>query len=174
VSALVLTEVRRSIPGSDIVSGCIIERNEKYILLNKLDDSCFFDGYSLIRAKDVLEITDVSGDGFQVRALEIMKSFPQLPPGVDTSTIFSAISSFQEIYDLITIHLETRNPDVCFIGQVVEVNEVEMQVKIVTPNAKFESKLRTFKLSKITRLEWGGLYEKALGIVIMNVTGPER
>ena len=159
-----LVEIRRSIPNCDLVVGTILDSTSDFVLIQRLDDSVFYDGYALFRKKDISEIRDVSGEGFQTRALDLMDSFPVYPDGLDVSSLEALVRTFARIFPLVTVHVEQRNPNVCFIGRIVELNNNDLILRLINENARFKKKLKKFELSKITRFEWGGLYEKALDI----------
>lgn len=53
-----IVALERSIPNADIVRGQLVMSSAEWIVVNRLDDSVFFDGYVAIRASDVVAFRD--------------------------------------------------------------------------------------------------------------------
>lgn len=63
------------------------------------------------------------------------------------------------------MHMEKKDPDVCYIRRVCEVVDGKVYLLGIGPNAKWHSAPYTFALNQITRINFGGDYEGALHIV---------
>jgi hypothetical protein len=63
---------------------------------------------------------------------------------------------------LVTIYVERRDPNVCYIGSPVGMTTASLRLRRITPDALWEEKPKTYPFKDITRVEIGGRYETAL------------
>jgi hypothetical protein len=68
------------------------------------------------------------------------------------------------IFPLVTIHRETIDPSICQIGRVVWADKIWVSLHEIDPHAKWEQQ-QQYRLSEITRVDFGGAYEEALYLV---------
>ena len=68
------------------------------------------------------------------------------------------------IFPLVTIHRERVDPDICEIGRVVWADKRYLSLREIDPHAKWEQQ-RQYRLSEITRVDFGGAYEEALHFI---------
>jgi hypothetical protein len=69
------------------------------------------------------------------------------------------------LFPLVTVHREVMDPDVCWIGRILGVDRGSVSLLEITPDATWEEKPESFRLSEITRVNFGGDYETALHLV---------
>jgi len=135
--------------------------------LELIDDSIRFDGFNCFRYADVTScgIPAPNAD-FVTKALKAQGLCRQEAIVPDLSTLTSLLSSASVDFPLSTIHVEdSEPPDICFIGKVESLKDDRLELKLVTPNAKWEEDTKHIALSDITRVDFGGAYEKALFLV---------
>jgi hypothetical protein len=68
-------------------------------------------------------------------------------------------------FPLVTIHREKIKPNVCWIGQVVQVRRGRLSLLEIGPDAKWDEEPTEYKVDEITRVDFGGGYEDALRLV---------
>jgi hypothetical protein len=84
---------------------------------------------------------------------------------VSVSSIEDLLRSAGRAFPLVTIHRESVNPDVCQIGRVVKVERGRVWLLEIDPDAKWKREPTPYRLSEITRVDFGGDYECALHMV---------
>ncbi|MFL5435019.1 MAG: hypothetical protein ACJ784_10975 [Myxococcales bacterium] len=65
---------------------------------------------------------------------------------------------------LVTIHSERskRDRDICWIGTPQRFTDIHLEMREITPAARFETKHGRHSLASITKIDFGGGYEAAL------------
>ncbi len=86
-------------------------------------------------------------------------------PRVSVASIEDLLLSAGRAFPLVTIHREQVDPDVCWIGRVLGVNRGRVSLLKIDPDAKWEDAPTEYRLSEITRVDFGGDYEGALHLV---------
>jgi hypothetical protein len=74
-----------------------------------------------------------------------------------------AIADVARIYPLIHLERETRYPDECWIGFPLEVTGRQLVINRIDANGEWTGPYR-MRLGDITRLDFGGGYERALAM----------
>ena len=123
-------------------------------------------GFTALRIADVtdlegmLEAGDVSA---RVRALQ-KRVVPPMP-AVDLSDLGALLRSATEAFGLVTIHLEKKLPDVCFVGRAARTTRKKLVLRSITPDGTWEDEPTEYKLAQITCVDFGGPYEAALALL---------
>ena len=86
-------------------------------------------------------------------------------PRVSVASIKELLLSANHVFPLVTIHREHMDPDVCSIGRVVGIDRGHVSLLQINPDATWEKTPTDYRLSEITRVNFGGDYEDALAIV---------
>ncbi len=68
-------------------------------------------------------------------------------------------------YPLVTVYTEKIDPEISFIGRVVEFTEQEIELLGISPAGQWYAAPDRFKFKDITHIEFGGDYEDALFLV---------
>ena len=77
----------------------------------------------------------------------------------------SCCSPGARAFPLVTIHREKVEPDICEIGRVVQVRDGRVSLLEINPDATWNAEPKQYRLRDITRVDFGGDYEEALGLV---------
>ena len=64
-----------------------------------------------------------------------------------------------------TIHTEKGDPDICWIGRILNVNRGCVSLLEINPDATWDKRPTKHRLNEITRVNFGGDYEDALHLV---------
>ena len=73
--------------------------------------------------------------------------------------------SASRLFPVVTIHIEKVDPDVCYIGRIVDLNKDHVALLEIGPDACWDKKPTSYRLREITRVDFGGQYEEALHLV---------
>jgi hypothetical protein len=147
------------------VRGYVIDVGPQFFLLCLISDRLWFDGFECFRITDVLSIQADPYLGFAEKALKKRGERRPRKPKVDLQSVESILLSANKVFPLLTVHMEKSDPDVCYIGQVCEVAKGKVSLLGIDPHAKWDHEPDEFRISKITRISFGGDYENALHLV---------
>lgn len=149
------------------MSGYVLDIGPKFFLLALIgDDGVRFNGFSCVRLADVRNLR-VPHKYFEFIESALKKLGERVPnkTRVLLGTLPKLLRSASKQFPLVTIHRERVDPDVCFIGQVEEVSRAVLFIREIGPDAVWETEAETYRLSEITRADFGGGYEEALYLV---------
>jgi hypothetical protein len=158
-----LAQFKRSSRGMSRVTGFVVACSNELILLHCLDLDLFrLNGYSTIRVKDVSHYRFFdSSDCWQFRAAKLFRLVPKRPRCRKLAGVQEFLGSHIGEERLVTLHTEGLKRDACYIGPVVSVKEKTVTIEDLNCNAEWTGP-RRLKLKDITKIEFGGGYEKAL------------
>lgn len=165
-----LFEVRSRIKGSGRTMGFVVGFSENLILFHVVNmDDFRLNGYNVIRIDDVKEYRAFDKSEFwQSRAVRRLRLKPVRPIGISLSSFPELLESITKRYPLITLHLEKTKPKLCYIGPLLSMAKATFTIDDLDSNAEWSGP-RRFKFKDITRVDFGGGYEKALA-----ATAPKR
>ena len=161
-----LVTVRRWIPDADRLDGFVVGIGQKWVVVQRLTDRITFDGWYVIRLKDIQAVSlDPDPDCFEVTALKVRALWPPTAPGVDLDDVVGLLTSASSAAAMLSVFDEFARPDVCWIGVVTSVDGSTLRLLEVTTRGGWARRPRTFDPADVTRLDFGGGYEEALGLV---------
>lgn len=147
------------------ITGYVLAVGSRFFLLALVNDRIRFDGFECFRIKDLLSVEADPYADFAETALRRRGEKKPRKPKIGLDSAAELIISAGKAFPLITLHMEKRAPEVCYIGCVHEVTAEKVALQCITPHAKWEDKPTLFPLTKITRVSFGGGYEEALHLV---------
>jgi hypothetical protein len=147
------------------VRGYVLDVGPKFFLLALVSDRIWFDGFECFRIGDVRGFRQDPHAGFAESALRKRRERLPQKPRVSVRSIEELLVSAGRLFPLVTVHREAIDPDVCCIGRILGVERGHVSLLEITPDATWEEKPRSFRLSEITRVNFGGDYETALHLV---------
>jgi hypothetical protein len=147
------------------VRGYVLDVGPKFFMLAVVSDRLWFDGFECFRIGDVRGLRPDPYAAFAESALH--KRGERLPrkPRIDLGNVGALLVSASRLFPLVTVHREVMEPDVCWIGRVLGIHRGRLSLLQITPNACWEEQPEAFRLSEITRVNFGGGYEAALHLV---------
>jgi hypothetical protein len=148
------------------VKGYVIDIGPEFFLVALVSDAIRFNGFQCFRVSDVRQLrVPAKYAAFTEAALK--KRGERIPrkPHVVVSSLPKLLLTANRAFPLITIHREKVDPDVCQIGRVVDVGNGRVSLLEIGPDAAWDDKPETYRLSEITRVDFGGDYEEALYLV---------
>lgn len=169
----VLVRLRRA-GALDDVSGYVLAVGRRWVLLARVADTICSDGWTAVRLRSVRRVRADAHRDFVDAALRLRGQWPpRLPDQVLDLDSSRALLGSLRGEELVAVHPERRDPDICFVGVVRDVRDVRDHLVEVTPGARWEARRRRRRLRAITRVDVGGSYEAALRLVAGAAPPPE-
>lgn len=162
-----LAEVYVDNPEDDIYCQ-IIDFNEDFTLVRRiLTDNGEFDGYSLLFTEN---IRTLSWEGEILGQLEILleekskKEKSRLNKIKDInidSHLFKTIKRINSLFGHISVY-EVYDAQEFFFGQVKEIDEYYMQMKLMGDKSIMDDRNVVIRLEDIGRIDFGGIYDESM------------
>lgn len=165
LSSGTLIRLHRSLEAGSI-TGYVSLVGDEFFAVCVVSSEIRFDGFQTVRFADLTKVAaPAPHHEFVRRALTLRKLRRPANPKIDIGELGALLTSASAAFPLVTIHRETVDPHVCQIGKVIKVTEKTVTLREITPDAKWERKLRRYALGEVTRVDFGGAYEDALHAV---------
>jgi hypothetical protein len=147
-------------------AGYVLEIGPHFFLLAYIDNDMRFDGYQCVLLKDVTRLeAPARYNEFMVAALRKRKQRIRRRPDIKMNTIAELLESANQHFPLVTIHREGVKPGCCWIGRIIDISDSRVVLHEIGPDAVWDEKPKSYRLSEVTRVEFGGGYEEALFLV---------
>ena len=154
--------IKRDIKKADQIRGYVLAIGQTWMLMAKTRDGGYLDGFTVLRVADVTKVRE--DPSFEARFLRHMDQWPPAGPSVpiDLSGPQTIIASAAALHTLVTLYTEQKWPDECYIGAPVDWDKNRVWLLEVDGQAHWERDMSPYRLKEVTRIEFGGDYEKAL------------
>lgn len=168
LEARMVVSLRRDLiePAPARLDGFVVGLGGQLVVLHRVSERIDLDGWEIVRSGD---ITSVACDEPRRRFLEAaarVKHFEPKSPGIlDLASIRSATASAQELHGFVVIEQELEFPEECQIGRVTVSTESELVLRTISPTAEWNDGRVRIPISQITRISFGGEYERTLALV---------
>ena len=148
------------------VHGYVIDVGTEFFIVALISDGIRFNGFQCFRLSDVRSL-QVPGKFSEFVKAALKKRGERIPKRhhVAVTSLTKLLLTANQAFPLITIHREKRDPDVCHIGRIVDLRGEHVSLLEIGPDAVWDDKPETYRLSEITRVDFGGDYEGALHLV---------
>jgi hypothetical protein len=147
------------------VVGYILDVGPRFFILAVVSDRIWFDGFECFRIGDVKDVGPDPNATFVQAALKKRAERRPRKPRVSVTSIEELLASAGRAFPLVTIHRDQADPDVCWIGRVLDVNRYRVSLLEINPDATWDDTPTEHQLSEITRVSFGADYENALFLV---------
>jgi len=116
----------------------------------------------------IFRLDDITRIRWGTKELDEIESLISLPPNLEAINKITmdnkavAIKQVQNIFGYVTIHIQSIDKSICFIGEIVEMDD---ETIIINEFGTIDSQGRAFlliALQDITRIDSGGIYEEQL------------
>jgi hypothetical protein len=144
------------------IRGYVLDVGPKFFLLALVNDRVWFDGFECFRIRDVTDLKPDPYAAFTTAALKKRRQSKPRKPRVDVSSIETILRSAGQKFPLVTIHREEVDHGVCWIGRVIGFSRGRLSLLEINPDATWDDVPNNFRLTEITRVNFGGGYENAL------------
>jgi hypothetical protein len=147
------------------IRGYILDIGPRFFLLALVSDRLWFDGFECFRIGDIRDLKPDPHAEFAVAALRKRREGRPKKPRISLASIEDILLSATKAFPLVTIHREQVRPDTCHIGRVTGIARGQVSLLEIDPDAIWDTTPRRYRLTEITRVNFGGDYEDALHIV---------
>ena len=162
---LVVRIERKNLEDAECVEGLVRQLTAEWVVIAKLD-GVYPDGFDIVRRKDITKVRFRANAHQQYveRALSVIghdqTTCPaNLGPGMSVQAVLTTVSEKRE---LLGFYIEKETADVLFIGRIDEFRKKKFDLQFITPSGRWEEDLRVFRYKEITRIFFGGRYERGL------------
>jgi hypothetical protein len=147
------------------VKGYVLAMGPAFLMIALVSDRIRLDGFEIFRLEDIADVKpDPYAPFIETALAKRGERAPDAPP-IDLTSIGAIVRSAGQAFPLVTLHTEGEDPDVCWIGRVVEVTAEEAVLLEIGPDALWDDEVERHQLGQITRVNFGGDYEDALALV---------
>jgi hypothetical protein len=147
------------------VRGYVLDVGPQFFLLALVSDRIWFDGFECFRISDIKHLRPDPYSPFAEAALKKRGESRPKKPRVSVASIEKLLLSASRAFPLVTIHREKVDPDACWIGRILGVHRGSVSLLEIDPQAAWEDTPILYRLSQITRVNFGGDYENALHLI---------
>ena len=147
------------------IHGYVLDIGPKFFLLAVVSDRIWFDGFECFQINDVKDVRPDPRVDFVESALKKRGERLAKKPPVSVVSIGDLLLTAGRVFPLVTIHRERLDPDICHIGRVKAVSGGHLSLLEINPDAAWDNVPMKYRLSEITRVNFGSDYENALHLV---------
>ncbi len=147
------------------IRGYVLDVGPKFFLLALVSDRIWLDGFECFRVADISNVVVDPFAEFAEKALQKRGERVPRKPRVSVRRVDELLVTAGRAFPLITIHRDEVDPDVCWIGRVLGVKRGLVSLLQIDPAANWDRLPEEYRLSEITRVNFGGDYEGALHLV---------
>jgi hypothetical protein len=137
----------------------------RFVLLALVSDRVWFDGFECFRISDVSDVEHDPYAAFMEAALRRRGQRVPRKPRVCVSSVGELLLTAGRAFPLVAIHRERVDPHVCWIGSIRGVARGRVSLLEINPDATWDTTPNEYRLTEITRVNFGGDYEGALHLV---------
>jgi hypothetical protein len=146
--------------------GYVLDIGPQFFLLGLIDENMKFNGFQCPLISDLKQIkVPAPFEEFVVAALRKRGERIDKKPEIDLSSLSALLKSVNSLFPILTIHRERIRPGTFVVGRVLDISERSFLFHTIGPDAVWDEKPTRFRLSDVTRVEFGGGYEEALHLV---------
>ena len=160
----ILVEIYRDNLNTDTIVSVIQSSTKLLTCLSTYnDDYMQYDGVSIIRN---IDITRLCWDSSRLRSMEKLIDSDhvdgKINPTIDFACMRSIVESIQKNYGYVTLYIEDIDPDVCFIGEILKIDDTHIMMDTYGTMATRDRSKLVLSLDEISRVSAGGIYENNL------------
>lgn len=150
-----------------ILRGIPVKTSENFILIKRINGDCLWDGYSLIRKRDITECTVNNSDDSFIRKLQIKQNLyigDRIYPIIDSfESFFNDINKLLDNENIVTLYRKYKKEKWAFVGRIKEVTHASATLTPISPIAKWEEdETLYFSSYGFSRIDYGDRYTKML------------
>jgi hypothetical protein len=148
------------------VNGYVLDIGPRFFLIALVSDGLRPNGFQCYRLSDVRKLR-VPHKYARFHEAVLKKRGIRFPkkPHVDLSNLAKLLLTANRAFPLVTIHREKVDASVSWIGRVVDIRKGWVTLLEIGPDASWDDRLEIYRLSEITRVDFGGDYEDALQLI---------
>jgi hypothetical protein len=147
-------------------NGYVLDIGPQFFLIALVSDGLRLNGFQCYRLSDIrkLQVPDKYARFHEAVLRKRGLRIPKKPPVV-VSSLAKLLLTANRAFPLVTVHRERVDRSACWIGRVVGLRKGRVTLLEIGPGAAWDVELETYRLSEITRVDFGGDYEDALHLI---------
>ena len=160
-----LVSVRRRLERG-AADGYVVAVGPRLFAMSILGEDLRFNGFQVFRRRDVtrLEVPH-KRSAFLESSLRLRRLARPPRPRIRLKNLGAVLASASRAFPLVTIHRERTDRGACHIGRVAALDDRRVALLEIDPSAEWDPQPTFYRLSEITRVDFGGGYEDALALV---------
>jgi hypothetical protein len=139
--------------------GFLLEFNDDFLLIEKIDSQSNYDGLTIFLRQSITRIRWTGNEIESVAKLIDVSKRPKIEKVIDLTSIHSILKSLDNIYHHVTIYIQDLDKDVCFIGQIHEIDEYSIVIHEFGTKLSLDRRFTLLSNNDITRIDVNGQYE---------------
>ncbi|WP_155992793.1 hypothetical protein [Nocardioides sp. URHA0020] len=146
------------------VRGLVVGLSGDWVVLQRLMDTVYIDGYEILRFRDVTEV-DADDDDMAVYTERAIVGLGRpevdfhLPPSASTPAILRAVADSAE---LVVIHTESIDEDALVIGHLCGIGTEDFDIQLVNAEGQWSLEPGRWRFEDVTRIAFDDRYSTAL------------
>lgn len=153
--------VKRWMAGTTALDGFVVGVGRSWALLHLLDGPALLDGHAALRIEDVRRVRPRPHAEFVRRALAAGGGQPG-PLELPLDRTADLVRAAGEAYPLVALREEYTDPGTFFVGAVTGQRRKRLQLSEIRPSARWAAEPTWWSFRRLSRIDVGGRYERAL------------
>lgn len=142
--------------------GFVIDFNNEFLLIESYDDEYHYNGISIFFRHNITRIRWAGNELENVAKLIDLTKRQKDKIRVDLASIQTILKSVSSIYKHLVIHIQDIDKNICFVGQIHEIDEHSIIIHEFGNKSALDRKFTLLSLDDITRVDANGQYENNL------------
>jgi len=142
--------------------GFVIDFNDDFLLIEKFDNECNYDGLTIFFRHDITRIRWSGNEIESVAKLIDSTKRQKDKVNIDLKSIKTILESVHQLYNHLTVHIQDIDKSICFIGQIHEMDEHSIVIHEFGTKSSLDRKFILLSIDAITRIDVNGQYENNL------------
>ncbi|MDI9859379.1 hypothetical protein [Flectobacillus roseus] len=142
--------------------GFVVDYNDDFLLIEKFDDECNYDGFTIFFLSNISRIRWSGNDIDSISKL-IDYSKRQLDKiNIDLTSIQTILEGISKTFNHLTVHVQDLDKGICFIGKIHEMDDHFVVIHEFGTMSSLDRKFILLGMEDITRIDACGQYENNL------------
>ena len=145
--------------------GFVVDFNDKFLIIENFDNKGRYDGLIIFLRQDITRIRWSGNEVKSVSRLIDISKRQASKINIDLTSIQTILQSVNKSYNHLTVYIQDVDKDVCFIGQIHEMDNDSIVIHEFGTKATLDREYILLSIDDITRIDADGQYENSLRIL---------
>lgn len=142
--------------------GFVLDYNDEFVIIERFNDESNYDGLTIFFLENISRIRWEGNEIHSIaKVIDVSKRLNGIP-NIDLNSIHSILESIQKHFDFLTIHTENLDTEVCFIGEISDLDSETIVIHEYGTMISLDRKYVLLNIHDITRIDLKGSYELKL------------